>query len=166
MTPKAQSSHRPAGRAASTASALALGIALALALGATAAQADEGKADGLAVSDAWFRTIVPQRPAGGYFTLTNDGDTDRELVGAASPACGMAMLHETAEENGVAKMLKVDHITVPAGGSVEFAPGGYHVMCMKPTDAMKPGNTVPVTLKFEDGAGVTADFAVKSAKGE
>ena len=28
---------------------------------------------------------------------------------------------------------------MPAAGTVEFEPGGYHLMCMKPKPAMKPG---------------------------
>ncbi len=111
-------------------------MAAALALIA-AAPAFAGSADrrgGLTVSNAWFRMIVPGRPAGGYFLLTNDGDTARDLVGASSPACGTAMLHQSISENGTDKMVMVDHVEVPAHGSVEFAPGGYHVMCMKPTD--------------------------------
>jgi copper(I)-binding protein len=46
-----------------------------------------------------------------------------------------------------------------------FAPGSYHLMCMQPTDAVQPGKTVQVTLKFADGASVTGDFDVRSATG-
>ena len=61
--------------------------------------------------------------------------------------------------------MMVHSVTVPAHGSVAFAPGGYHLMCMAPSDAMKPGASVPVTLKFATGD-VTIDFAVKGATGE
>ena len=48
------------------------------------AAADE---HGLEVSDAYMQTTIPSRPAAGYFTLKNNGDVDRVLVGASSPGC-------------------------------------------------------------------------------
>jgi periplasmic copper chaperone A len=121
---------------------------------------------GLTVSKAWMRTIIPERPAAGYFTLTNDGDKAQDLTGASSPACGMVMLHESIKENAVEKMRPVDHVPVAAHGSVAFAPGGYHLMCMQPTSDVKPGKTVSVTLEFKDGTRITSDFPVRNALGK
>lgn len=136
----------------------------ALVLGALPpASAAGSTVEGVTITGAWFRTIVPGRPAGGYFTLRNDSDIPRELIGAASPACGTAMLHRSVSEDGAKKMVHVEQVDVPPHGSITFAPGGYHIMCMKPTDAMKPGNTVSVTLEFADESKLAADFAVKSA---
>ena len=42
---------------------------------------------GLALSDPWFRLVMPSLPAAGYFTLSNSSATPQTLVGAASPAC-------------------------------------------------------------------------------
>jgi hypothetical protein len=64
----------------------------------TAAHALE---QGLLISDPWIRFITPSRPAAGYFTLSNATDQSRMLVGAASPACGMLMLHRTIHDGGV-----------------------------------------------------------------
>jgi copper(I)-binding protein len=55
---------------------------------------------------------------------------------------------------------------VPAGGSIAFTPGSYHLMCMDPKAAMKPGGSVPVTLQFQDGGRLTANFAVRNAAGK
>jgi len=60
----------------------------------------------------------------------------------------------------------VDSVDVPAGGSVSFAPGGYHLMCVQPAERVKPGNIVQMTLTFDDGGTLTADFKVRNAKGE
>lgn len=142
------------------------GVAGLCLVATAAAQADDMAAGDMSVTGAWFRTLVANRPAGGYFVLENGGDNDRMLIGASSPACAKTMLHRTTEENGVAKMLKAGHVEVPAHGSIAFEPGGYHIMCMKPGDRMKPGNTVPVTLKFADGATLSVDFDVRSATGK
>ncbi len=49
---------------------------------------------------------------------------------------------------------------MPAGGTLKFAPGGYHLMCMEPSAQIKPGGKTKVALTFAGGASVTADFAV------
>jgi copper(I)-binding protein len=137
-------------------------LAAALAAGMTA-QAAEG---GLTVGDAWMRSIMPSRPAAGYFTLSNDTAEPRTLVGASSPACGTLMLHHSLHQGGQERMVMVKKVTVPAHGKLEFAPGGYHLMCMSPSKDVRPGRSVPVTLHFADGATVTADFPVRGATGK
>jgi len=141
----------------------AAGGSLAL-LGAIAIA--QAAAPGLAISHPWMRTVVPTRPAAGYFTLTNDSAKPHSLVGAESSACGMLMLHKSVHENGQESMVMVKSISVAAHGSVVFAPGGYHLMCMSPTAAVMPGHTVPVTLRFADGTTLTAPFPVRGATGK
>jgi copper(I)-binding protein len=126
------------------------------------AQASE---PGLSVSNAWMRVVLPSRPAAGYFTLSNAGDQERVLVGATSPACGSLMLHRSLHESGQERMIMVDKIPVPPGGPVEFAPGGYHLMCLSPSAEVAPGRSVPVTLHFSDTGSVTVRFAVRGPTG-
>ncbi|HET6183172.1 MAG TPA: copper chaperone PCu(A)C [Acetobacteraceae bacterium] len=118
----------------------------------------------VAVTDGWFRYITPQVPAGGYMRLQNTSQAPAALVGAASPACGMVMLHRTETQNGAEAMRMVEAVAVPPNQSVVFAPGGYHLMCMEPR--MKPGQRVPMTLRFKDGQQVTTQFAVYGAAGK
>ncbi len=118
------------------------------------------------MSDPWIRAVMPSRPAAGYFTLSNDTAAAQALVGAASPACGMLMLHQSISENGEDRMAMVKSIAIPAHGSVKFAPGGYHLMCMSPSPAVTPGHSVPVTLQFADGSTLQASFPVRGATGK
>ncbi len=149
-------------RASGPASArLILGAALAGAL--IAASGGAAHAAGVTIEKPWMRFIIKARPAAGYFTLHNGADKAVSLTGASSSACGMTMLHQTKEENGVAKMMPVKSVAVPAGGKLTFQPGGYHIMCMKPK--MKIGDSVPVTLKFADGKTLTAQFTVTGPGG-
>lgn len=142
--------------------AWAAGGALALFAALAAAHAAE---PGLGISHPWMRMVVPTRPAAGYFTLTNDSAKPHSLVGAASSACGMLMLHKSVHTNGEESMVMVQSILIAAHGSVKFAPGGYHLMCMQPTDAVVPGHTVRVTLRFADGSALSAPFRVRGATG-
>jgi hypothetical protein len=131
----------------------------ALLLGVTAASATAG----ISVEKPWMRFVIKSRPVAGYFTLKNDTGSAIDLVGASSSACGMMMLHQSKDVNGVEKMLPVKSVSVPAHGSVSFATGGYHLMCMSPGNAVAIGAHLPVTLKFADGTTVTAQFPVKGA---
>ncbi|HEY3776738.1 MAG TPA: copper chaperone PCu(A)C [Rhizomicrobium sp.] len=123
-------------------------------------------AAGISVTGGWFRSLPEGLPAAGYFSLHNAGSAPAVLTGARSSACGMVMLHESSEEGGTSRMRDVQSVTVPAGGSVAFAPGGYHLMCMHPAATMMPGSTVRVTLQFAGGGTAEAPFAVRTATGK
>ena len=110
--------------------------------------------------------LLPTLPASGYFTLSNAGGKAATLVGADSPACGELMMHRSETAGGMSRMEMVDRLPVPAHGSLRFDPGGYHLMCVKPSAEVRPGNAVPVTLHFADGADLTARFAVRGARGK
>jgi periplasmic copper chaperone A len=152
----------PAGitsRRVATAATCALAVAISAGVGLAASS-------GLSVTGQWFRLIIPSRPAAGYFTLSNETNTPQSLVGAASPGCGMLMLHKSVNTNGEERMVMVPSVAVPAHGKVRFAPGGYHLMCLSPTPLMKPGQSVPVTLRLANGETLNARFPVRGATGE
>lgn len=118
------------------------------------------------VSDGWFRALPAPLPAGGYFTLHNDGDRAVTLTGVQSPACGTLMIHQSMDHGGMAMMMPVTTLAISPGGSQTFQPGGYHLMCMDARPALKPGADVPVTLLFDGGQTLTARFAVRNAAGK
>jgi copper(I)-binding protein len=130
-------------------------VAPLLPFGALAAE------NGVTVQDAWMRMIVPSRPAAGYFMLHNNSNVPKSLTAAGSPACKELMLHESVHKGGQDRMTMLSEVTVPPHGSISFSPGGYHLMCMQPAASMRPGTTVPVTLRFRDGGTLTQNFAVR-----
>ena len=99
--------------------------------------------------------------------LWRDGFRDQVVAYPWTGATALAELAKaTADDPDGAPAVMVDSVDVPAHGSVSFEPGGYHLMCMKPSSAVKPGNSVKMTLGFGDGGTLTADFHVRNAKGE
>ncbi|HVC16225.1 MAG TPA: copper chaperone PCu(A)C [Rhodanobacter sp.] len=144
---------------------LAVGIGMTIAA-AQAAASEPNAIRELSVSHGWMRVLMPPIPAAGYFTLTNHGTSTFDLVGASSPACRALMLHESRDRSGTEKMVMVSKVQVPAHGSIAFAPGGYHLMCMSPATSLKPGTAVPVTLKFAGGETITARFEVRRPTGK
>ena len=94
---------------------------------------------------AWFRLVTPQAPAAGYMGVRNTTGHAVTLTGARSDACGTLALHRTEGE----RMRPVSTVTIPPGGTLTLAPGGYHLMCMSPRMAV--GGTAQVTLSFREG---------------
>ena len=89
-----------------------------------------------------------------------------ESGGIATPAADMPMLHETVVQDGIASMPHAMSVPVPAGQSVQLAPGGYHGMLMGLTTALKEGDSFPVTLSFEKAGEVTVNVDVLSLRAE
>ncbi len=116
----------------------------------------------VAVSDAWVRgTVEGQRATGAFMKLTAPVATS--LVAAASPVAKIVEIHEMKMEGGVMKMNAVDRVVLPAGQSVELKPGSYHVMLMALSAPLKEGDSVPITLTFQDAAGKKQTLEVKAA---
>lgn len=152
----------PAVRAGRRAIVAVCALAAAVSFGVEARSA----ASGLSISGPWFRLIMLSLPAAGYFTLTNATDAPEKLTAATSPACDTLMLHRSVSKNGEERMVMVPSVPIPAHGKIQFAPGGYHLMCMSPGPAMTPGKSVPVTLRLTNGETLTASFAVRGATGK
>jgi copper(I)-binding protein len=130
--------------------ALAAAAALSLATAAHAAPK---------VSAAWSRPAAQGTTGAGYMTLANTGPADA-LVAVESPLSKNVMIHQSAVTGGMASMKMVPRVAVPAGGSVTFAPGGYHLMFVGLTRPLNVGDTLPATLVFASGARVKAAFVV------
>jgi copper(I)-binding protein len=58
------------------------------------------------------------------------------------------------------KMLPVPAIDVKAKGEAVLKPGGLHVMLIDLKAPMKEGDTVPLTLTFDDGSTKKVDAKV------
>ena len=139
-------------------------LGAALMFGGGLAQQALGAKPDVVVRDAWIRWLPAGLPAGGYMALENRSARPVALVNADSPQhYSSVKLHESAQKGGVMSMSEVDRVVVPAHSSVQFKPGGYHIMLLNAKHTIKPGQHVPVTLRFADGSHVTARFLVRKS---
>ena len=119
------------------------------------------------VEQGWVRVLPGELPCAGYLVLENRGDKTVTLTGASSPAFGDVQIHESyATANGGGGMRQVRAVTVPAHGQVRYSPGGYHLMLMDRTRALRPGDAVDVTFAFADGRTCNASLSAKPANYE
>ena len=127
-------------------------IATTLLLAALAALAAGAANAQVSLKDPWVRATVPQQKATGFFVQMQSA-TEARLVGASSPVAAVVEVHEMSMQDNVMKMRQVPALALPAGKAVELKPGGYHVMLMDLKQQVKAGESVPVTLVFEDKDG-------------
>lgn len=121
---------------------------------------------GLMVENPWIREAPPTAKAvGGFMVVHNHGSQERALVAAESPAFNEVQLHRTEMHGEMAKMVQQSRVALAAGGSVNFEPGGLHIMLMGPKQVLKAGDQVPVSLRFENGETMQVTFEVRAAGG-
>jgi periplasmic copper chaperone A len=129
----------------------------------------------------------------GYLVIRNDGSAADALVGASSPIAKTVEMHRTVDmssavpspacsgatggmaspacsngtggsgSGGMLGMVPVSRIDVPAGGSVELKPGGYHLMMLDPAAGLTVGQTVDITLRFEKAGTITVKAEVRAS---
>jgi copper(I)-binding protein len=137
--------------------------ALVATLFSTASRAEEVKAGGLVITQAWSRaTPSGAKIAGGYLTIENKGAAPDRLLGGSGDIAGKVELHEMTMNNGVMTMRPLDKgLAIEPGKTVKLAPGGYHLMIMDLKSPFKQGDKVPVTLEFEKAGKVTLSLDVQ-----
>jgi len=117
----------------------------------------------LSVSGVQVVAPAPGRKASvAYLTLHNHSSNPVELTGVTSPQFGRVELHETALENGIARMRALTSISVDGNANVELAPGGKHLMLFEPVTALLPGNTVSLHLQFASEATLIVQTPLKT----
>lgn len=145
--------------------AVALCAALAtagtvLAQTVSAAPSHAGHHAAVMVRDAWVRPSVPgQSGTGAFMTLT--APAGARLVGVATPAAGVAEVHEMKMEGDTMRMRAIPALELPAGRTVELKPGGYHLMLMDLKQPLAGGTTVPITLQLEDAGGAPSTLELQ-----
>lgn len=96
-----------------------------------------------------------------YLTLMNHGNQDDQLVRVVSEAAPTVELHESIDDNGIMRMIpQPEGFAIPAGASVELAPGGKHIMLVGLTAPLVAGDEVQVTLYFAHAEPITVAVPV------
>ncbi len=99
---------------------------------------------------------VPATPPGakvaaGYLTVTNSADEPLILESVSSTSVPKVELHLTEIKNDVASMTEQDEITIPAGETLAFSHGGYHLMLMNLEESLMAGDVIDLTLQTSAG---------------
>ena len=93
--------------------------------------------------------------------LKNASAREIKLTSASNPASKTTELHTHVNEGGVMKMRPVPFIAIPAGGEAVLKPGSLHVMLIDLLRPLTEGESVAITLNFDDGTTLVVDAPVK-----
>lgn len=109
-------------------------------------------AEPLTITDPWVALAPPTARAHAAFMMVqNTSDAPVTIQGVQAQGYGMAHLHETREVGGIASMAALDQITLAPGAMAQFAPGGLHIMLMRPAAPGEEGAEVTLTLDLASG---------------
>ncbi|MDJ0878217.1 MAG: copper chaperone PCu(A)C [Halieaceae bacterium] len=114
-------------------------------------------------SDGWMRAMPPGQPtAAAYLTLSNPGDSTVALVSASTPLAGSVEIHRSFQQDGMWRMRRLTDLPIPAGGDAALAPGGAHLMLFNMKRALREGDSLPLTLEFDNGETVELSIEVRA----
>jgi copper(I)-binding protein len=130
---------------------------------AAPASAHSFKLGALEIGHPWAReTPVSATVGAAYLSVKNAGAEADRLIAVETLGAEKVEMHESTNENGVAKMRQVEAIEIPAGGDVSLNPGGYHLMLVGLKEALAEGERIPATLIFEKSGKIDVEFAVEN----
>jgi len=137
-------------------------IALSAAAFSAVAVSPAAAASCVQFSDGWASLPVADGvPSAGYGRISNTCQTAVTVTSAQSSAFAEVSLHETSQDNDVSQMRDLEELTLEAGQSVDFAPGGRHLMLSNPSSQLEEGQSVPLELTLADGSKVSTQLQVR-----
>lgn len=115
------------------------------------------------VEQAWSRATPPgAKVGGGYLKVTNTGSQPDRLTGGTFPLAGRVEVHQMSLDGTVMRMKQVaGGVEIKPGETVEFKPGGYHLMFMDLKESLTAGQSLKGTLAFEKAGTVEVEYAVR-----
>ncbi len=155
--------------------AVLLSLVLVFILAACAPAAGSGEAvvakSGIEIYDPWVRAAAMKEDAGegmhgggavtgAFMLIKNTGSQADMLLSASSEAAADVQIHETSMQDGVMSMAEVPGIDIPAAGTAELQPGGYHIMLIGLKQELKVGDAVMITLVFKNAGEITVQVPV------
>lgn len=129
---------------------------------ATGVQVATFRVGALIIEAPWTRaTPGGAKVAGGFLTVRNTGTEADRLIGGTFPNAPRVEVHEMAVIDGTMRMREVrGGIEIPAGGSVQLRPGGFHMMFMELSQPVRTGAPVRGTLVFQKAGSVEISYDV------
>ncbi len=116
---------------------------------------------GVMVEHAWSLPMPPvARNGAAYFAIKNHGSTDK-LIGARSDIADEVQIHTIVHIEGQMKMQLLSSVEVPMHGSINFEPGGMHLMLLGLKEPLEEGGHYLLRLTFEKAGEVDVMVMVK-----
>lgn len=120
------------------------------------------------VENAWARATFALAKTGAvYLSIHNQSENKLTLLAVSvdSTVASDAQLHETLMEEEMMQMREVkDGFAIPSGSTLEFSPGGKHIMLMGLEKPLTTGEQFVLSLRFENNKVMRVPIEVKDAR--
>ncbi|TPW10797.1 MAG: hypothetical protein FD130_2122, partial [Halothiobacillaceae bacterium] len=90
-------------------------------------------------------------------------DKEVTLTTLSSPAFASIEIHESQQHGDMLHMEQHKELAIAAHHRVVFAPNGLHLMLIDPQRPLRAGESVAVTLQFDQSPAITVSLPVKGA---
>lgn len=122
-----------------------------------------GSTGQVTVEDAWARPGFLGDNSAVYLKILNRSQLDENLIWASSDVAGEVEIHlSQMDEAGTMSMERQNLIVVPAGSTVEFSPGGLHIMLVGLMKDLSAGDSFPLTLEFQRAGDIPVQVKVRA----
>jgi copper(I)-binding protein len=114
------------------------------------------------ITNATVRLLPPGVPnTAAYFSIQNSSDTDQILIGASAELATKAEIHNHILVDDMMRMQQQSEVVIKPGETVQFAPGGLHIMLFGLKQPLLEGQSVAISLQTQDGESIiiTANVA-------
>jgi copper(I)-binding protein len=131
-----------------------VGLGSLLVVACTPPPAPLPAANYVTIRDTWALSAGSGSMSAALGVLENSAGRDITVIAATSDISPSMELHETVPNGsgGTTMQPKAGGFKIPAGGEYVLQPGGDHLMLMRLTRTLRAGETVTVTLTFDDGS--------------
>ena len=104
------------------------------------------------ISEAYIRMLPPAvTTTAMYMNIKNHTSKDINLIRVKSSLANMVEIHTHKKKNDLFIMSEVSNVKISAKKTVEFKPGGNHIMFMGIKRTLILNQKIPVTLIFKSG---------------
>lgn len=117
------------------------------------------------ISESYFIANKGASNAAAYLTIKNTGKDSDQLLSASffGTMIPKVELHtHIIDDKGVARMRKIDAMTIHAQSEKRLQPGGDHIMLMNVTDKLSDTQQIELTLTFKESGKITIPFKKKN----
>jgi copper(I)-binding protein len=118
------------------------------------------------VSNATVRLLPPGVPnTAAYFSIQNQTQISQVLIGASADFATKAEIHNHIMAGEVMRMEQQSEVVIQPGETVNFSPGGLHIMLFGLKQPLSEGQFVTFNLHTQQGEtiAITANVARPSA---
>ena len=92
-----------------------------------------------------------------YMTLSNRANSDRTLAAFSSEFAESVELHNHIHSEGQMQMRQVEELTLAAGKTLRFAPGGYHLMLMGVSEELQSLERISINVTTLNGQNLVVE---------